>query len=179
MTQDTKTATTVLKKLTLAGAAGALALTTVLPVAAAHADHRRWKRGHDVVVLHKPIGKQHRKYKRHHHRSNDGDLLAAGVIGFAVGALIADQASRQPPVVYVQPRPTYVQRQPLPAYGGNPYQGGYGEPKVITYNDGYGGTYEPWTPEWRAWCDANYRSFNANTGTYRGYDGLDHFCVVK
>ena len=38
---------------------------------------------------------------------------------------------------------------------------------------------EPWTPGWEEWCTNRYRSFNINTGTYRGYDGLDHFCVPK
>ena len=40
-------------------------------------------------------------------------------------------------------------------------------------------THEPWTPEWQSWCASNYRSFNPRTGTFRGYDGRDHFCVVK
>lgn len=27
------------------------------------------------------------------------------------------------------------------------------------------------------WCDDNYRSYNASTDTYRGYDGYDHRCI--
>nr|WP_255561389.1 BA14K family protein [Pseudohoeflea sp. DP4N28-3] len=42
-----------------------------------------------------------------------------------------------------------------------------------------GGRYEPWSPSWYRYCDNKYRSFNPNTGTYRGYDGRDHFCVVN
>jgi len=37
----------------------------------------------------------------------------------------------------------------------------------------------PWSPGWYRYCDKKYRSFNASTGTYRGYDGRDHFCVVN
>lgn len=35
---------------------------------------------------------------------------------------------------------------------------------------------EPWSKEWFGWCVKRYRSFNPETGTYRGYDGADHFC---
>lgn len=38
---------------------------------------------------------------------------------------------------------------------------------------------QPWSPSWYRYCDRKYRSFNANTGTYRGYDGQDHFCVAN
>ncbi|TDH34350.1 BA14K family protein [Pseudohoeflea suaedae] len=40
----------------------------------------------------------------------------------------------------------------------------------------YGGGLEPWSPGWYRYCEDKYRSFNARTGTYRGYDGRDHFC---
>jgi hypothetical protein len=40
------------------------------------------------------------------------------------------------------------------------------------------GTIEPWTAEWRAYCSQRYQSFNARTGTYRGYDSQDHFCTA-
>ena len=39
-----------------------------------------------------------------------------------------------------------------------------------------GGGLEPWSPGWYRYCEDKYRSFNARTGTYRGYDGRDHFC---
>jgi hypothetical protein len=29
---------------------------------------------------------------------------------------------------------------------------------------------------WYEYCSSKYRSFNANTGTYTGYDGLTHYC---
>lgn len=40
------------------------------------------------------------------------------------------------------------------------------------------GSLQPWTRAWYNYCDNKYRSFNPRTGTYRGYDGQDHFCVV-
>jgi len=138
-----------------------------LPIATAEAGHRGWNK----------------------HRGNSGDALAAGIIGFAIGAIIADQA--RPRTVYVEPQPIYVQPQPIyvqpqPVYREpvrQPYRApaanDYNEPRVIRYDDSVGGSYEPWSPEWAQWCGNRYRSFNRNTGTFRGYDGLNHFCVVK
>ena len=168
----------------------ALALTTsflataALPVAQAEArDGRHW-RNHDA----RPVYRER--------RGNNGDALAAGVIGFAIGALIADQASRprtvyverepiyeRPERIYVQPEPVY--RQPLADYQRprevyrEPVRNDYDEPRVIRYDDTVNASYEPWTQEWANWCSNKYRSFNVNTGTYRGYDSKDHFCVVQ
>ncbi|MGB7334784.1 MAG: BA14K family protein [Salaquimonas sp.] len=169
-------------------------LTSALPIAQAEAGQRHWKndyRGQGVVRHHQP-----RHYKKQRRSSSSSDALAAGIIGFAIGAIIADQSSRnrtvyveQPPVyvqpqsVYVQPQPVY--RQPLPDYNqprdlyNAPVVNDYDQPQVIRYEDTVGASYEPWTPAWAEWCDNKYRSFNRNTGTFRGYDGLDHFCVVK
>ena len=33
-----------------------------------------------------------------------------------------------------------------------------------------------YTAEWVARCQARYRSFDASTGTYLGYDGQRHYC---
>ena len=38
---------------------------------------------------------------------------------------------------------------------------------------------EPWSPEWFRYCGDRYGSFNPDTGTYLGYDGLNHFCVAN
>lgn len=176
MTLSLKTISTKAIALTLATS---FAATTALPVATAEAGHKKhWKKHHHVHV---------HKHKKRKHRNN-GDALAAGVIGFAIGAIIADQASRnrQPDVIYVKPRPQpqpiytqpYVERRQL----GNVYSGGSAYdhgPNVIRYEDEVSASYEPWTPAWAEWCDNRYRSFNINTGTFRGYDGKDHFCVVK
>lgn len=50
-------------------------------------------------------------------------------------------------------------------------------PRVITYNET--STLEPWSPGWKNFCGRKYRSFNSKSGTYLGYDGNRHFCVVK
>lgn len=34
----------------------------------------------------------------------------------------------------------------------------------------------PWTPEWLDYCANKFRSFDAKTGYYTGFDGLKHFC---
>jgi len=35
---------------------------------------------------------------------------------------------------------------------------------------------EPWTPEWYAYCEDKYRSFDSNTGYYLAYSGNYRFC---
>lgn len=83
--------------------------------------------------------------------------------------------------VYRQP---YSQYQPQPDYR-QPRHHNSG-PKVVTYDDtvgsgdgGFGASYEPWTQAWYDYCSDKYRSFDPQTGTYKGYDGLRHFCVVR
>ena len=161
-----KTVFQPVRKAAITGLAAAFLATTLMPVATAEAGHKKhWKKHHGHHVVYVKKHKKHRRYYR-------DDALAAGIVGLAVGAIIADQAVRyrQPDVVYVQPQPSYVAPQPVyraPA------------PHVITYDNAVRATYEPWSPEWYNWCRANFRSFNPSKRTYRGYDGLDHFCVVK
>jgi hypothetical protein len=99
---------------------------------------------------------------RRHHHHHGGDALAAGIFGFAAGALITSLA--QPRYVYdpyyYQPAPVYAQPpvysyQPAPVYNTHP---------------------APWTPEWYAYCDNRYISFDSRTGYFYGYDGEYHFC---
>lgn len=35
---------------------------------------------------------------------------------------------------------------------------------------------QPWSAQWLAYCQTRYRTFNASTGTFIGYDGMQHFC---
>jgi hypothetical protein len=35
---------------------------------------------------------------------------------------------------------------------------------------------QPWTAEWYDYCNAKYKSFDAKSGYYTGYDGQQHFC---
>ncbi|KXF76743.1 hypothetical protein ATN84_11965 [Paramesorhizobium deserti] len=103
----------------------------------------------------------------HRHRNDHRDAWAAGAVGLAAGALIGSALS-QPR--YVEPGPVIYQPAPPAYYPPAPR-------RVVTYQR-YGG-YEPWSREWYRYCSDRYRSFNPQTGTYRGYDGADHFCTAN
>ena len=57
-------------------------------------------------------------------------------------------------------------------------QPGYYPPAPYQGYASYGGA-EPWTQAWYEYCTQRFRSFNAESGTYMGYDGKRHFCVAK
>ena len=78
--------------------------------------------------------------------SSSGGFLG-GVIGGVVGGAIIDIF--RPPVVVYQPPVVVVQPRQGPV---------------------------AWTPDWFDYCQATYKSFDARSGYYRGYDGQDHFC---
>ena len=103
-------------------------------------------------------------WQRHHRydRSSD-DAVAVGIIGLAAGALIGGALASQPR--YYEPEPTYIIREPRPARVRRYYRDDY-----------YPATFEPWSSEWYSYCSDRYRSFNPRTGTFLGYDGLQHFC---
>lgn len=94
------------------------------------------------------------------YRDRTGDLIGAGVLGLAVGALAAGAATSYEPEYYepVRPRRYYVER-----------------PRVIYAQRGI----EPWTRAWFRYCENRYRSFDARTGTFTGYDGQTHFCTAN
>jgi BA14K-like protein. len=85
-----------------------------------------------------------------HHRHHD-DAVALGVLGLAAGALIGGAIANSPG--YVETRPAY-------------------RPQRV-------GSLEPWTQGWYDYCSQRYRSFDPRSGTFRGYDGRDHFCVAN
>lgn len=80
-------------------------------------------------------------------RDNDHDNgVAAGIAGLATGAII----------------------------GGLLSQGGsYGAP--VTSAPPAGG-YAPFSAGYVSYCSSKFRSFDARTGTFLGYDGRRHFC---
>lgn len=88
---------------------------------------------------------------RHHH----GDALAAGIFGFAAGAILSSALA---PRYYYQPAPVYA--APPVIYGTTP---AYYAP-------------EPWTSDWYSYCSSRYRSFDPQTGYFLGYDGNYRFC---
>ena len=131
-----------------------------VPLATANAGD--WFYDEDGVIVERHI-------VRRHHRNDDA--LAAGIIGLAAGAIIIGALNQRPAPVY-RPRPVYQQPiydtypdAPLPPR----------QTRVIRYSD----QVEPWTRDWVRYCSNRYRSFNATTGTYRGYDGRNHFCTVN
>jgi hypothetical protein len=94
--------------------------------------------------------------RRHHH--HHGGAAVAGLFGFAAGAILGSALSQ--PRYYYYREPVYVAPPPV-VYGPAPVYRAYAE---------------PWTPEWYAYCDARYRSFDPGTGYFRGYDNQYHFC---
>lgn len=108
------------------------------------------------------------RWHRARHGSN-GDLLAAGIVGLAVGALAAGAigAGREEPV-YVNP---YRHPRPQPD---RDYV--IDEPVDVVVDDLDEPSYEPWSRAWFRYCSERYRSFDPETGTYVGYDGRERFC---
>ncbi len=179
------------RKLTAATATATIALGAIIPAVTAEAGSRH---GSSITINHggghmrsghRRGHRSHRQKRRGHHGGHDaGALIAAGIFGLAVGAIIADNSRRRHVTThnYVQPRYSsrtpQVYRQPLPEInpGYDGYQGSTisDQPQVLTYQNSV--SPEPWTREWYAYCNSKYRSFNSQTGTFLGYDGRNHFC---
>ncbi len=109
-----------------------------------------------------------------------------------------------PPLPVIQVPRTYYPTVRRGAYLPSPFLGGYvhpyparaykkakrirpvyrksnAAPKVIKFNSAYNksGAYAPWSAGWKSYCRAKFKSFNAKSGTYMGYDGRRHFCVAR
>ena len=98
----------------------------------------------------------HHAFRHHgfHHHDHDGFNGGAALFGFAAGAVLGSALSR----------PCYNCGYSSYGYAPAPV---YAAPVVV---------YQPWTPTWFSYCRGKYRSFNAGTGYYLGYDGGYHFC---
>ncbi|MDZ7822725.1 MAG: BA14K family protein [Ahrensia sp.] len=167
-------------------AALAVASTAILPMTtSAQAGERGYngynRDGQRIIRCHpddprcQPV--RHRESGRVISRNDAAGIAVLGIIGGAIiGSAIANQNRNQydHQPQYVRPRPA-----PQPRYGHNEFppapERGYVAPRVVTY----GGSLEPWSRGWYNYCEDRYRSFNPQKGTYRGYDGRDHFCVAK
>lgn len=123
------------------------------------------------------------RYGRGHHqrpiiveRDNTGDLIAAGILGLAAGALAAGIVS-QPQRPQYQPQPVYREpayRNPQTYPRPSPDRGYYPPaPTRASYS------LEPWSAAWYDYCRNRYRSFDARSGTFTGYDGIKRFCVAN
>ncbi len=169
-----------LKSTIAAIAVGATALVPMATPAAAHdrSFHHAHGHGHGAQVVCRhyddhcfPAVRHHkRKHVQGHVRRhrNNSDVAGAAILGIIGGALIGSAiANSNNQRRYVAPGPVIRNNQFPPAPQG--YR------KVVTHS----GSLEPWTRGWYQYCDAKYRSFNPEKGTYRGYDGRDHFCVAR
>lgn len=162
---------------TLAKTFGITLLTAVTALApltsVANAGDRQWNRQHyqqrqDMSRLYNYREYSERRQERKNYiyrhggnrnyvyreRRHNNDAIALGIIGLGAAAIIGGviaNSHNNPRVIYQQPSAPH----------------------------NAGGGYQPWSQSWMRYCSNKYRSFNASTGTYRGYDGRDHFCVVK
>lgn len=102
-----------------------------------HGGNRDWRRHGNRYYGNRYYGGRYYGGRGYYYNDNNwGGAAAAGIIGLAAGAMIANSMN--------QPR---------------------------YYNGGYGGDYY-------SYCSSRYRSFNPRTGTYTGYDGYQHRCVM-
>ncbi|SIQ25989.1 BA14K-like protein [Rhizobium sp. RU20A] len=120
--------------------------------------------------------------RRHHH--DRGDAIALGALGLATGVIVGGALANQQPRGRVYIDPPYDDYQPAPVYRerrvyretyDSDYSPVYRQPRPV---QAYGGAYQPWTPSWYRYCAQRYRSFNPDTGTFRGYDGRNYFCTA-
>jgi hypothetical protein len=154
-----------IKTLVLSAAVAATTLTATAGVVEARDRNRDgyWREG-DPYEYRKP--RRHnrdrdRDYGRNHGRNHGRDAVIGGALGLATGVIIGGALANQERRVYVEPD-YYPEPEPRVIYR---------QPVVVP-------TYEPWTQSWYNYCSQRYRSFNPNTGTFVGYDGLEHFCTA-
>ena len=114
-------------------------------------------------------GVHRRVERRTARRGYYGAAVAAGAIG--AGAYYTGYGSEQYPGGYGV------------GYGSEQYSGGYGlgygsEEHHAGYGSGqyYDSAGEESTADSTNWCADHFRSYNAATGTYLGYDGINHSC---
>lgn len=138
----------------------AVAAASLSPVASAVAEP--WRAPHS----------RDRWDHRHHGDggSRAGVAIGAGILGLAVGALIANSAN---PADVDGGR--YDDRRDPDYFPGAPVR----RPHVVRYGEDYEGGLQPWSRAWFRYCEDRYRTFDADTGTFRGTDGRDHFCVAS
>ena len=139
----------------------AVAASVLAPLASASADE--WRHGRDRW--------DHRHYRHDGGGNNVGVAIGAGVVGLAVGALIANSAN---PADVDDRR--YEDRRYI---DGDDYdRDAPRRPHVVTYGDNEAVGVEPWSRAWFRYCSERYRTFDSETGTFRGNDGRDHFCTA-
>ena len=162
------------KKSTAVAIASALTLTGLGTTTTAHAHDAGWSHTHRNHQMKRQLNRHlHRniivEQHTHHHHSTDAQKVGGVLLGILGTAIVVDALTK----ANNAPQPAY----PTQVYKSHPtpYPPAPSEPYVVYHTQ----CLEPWRDGWRAWCHENYKTFNEHTGTYRGYDGLDHFCVPK
>ncbi|WP_175868978.1 BA14K family protein [Bartonella gabonensis] len=132
-------------------------------------DHRRQELSKQHIES-KTYNYVERNKTTHHHihtnpgaLDNSGDVLVLGVLGLAAGALLSKVFKKTE-----KPQNQMVYQQ-IPQ-------------KQVIYETQSTAIYQPLqqqsSHDWLQYCKKKYRSFNPKTGTFRGHDGLDHFCYA-
>ncbi|MFP1632323.1 BA14K family protein [Zhengella sp. ZM62] len=132
------------------------------------------------VERHERHGEMRRHDRRHRpdrvvrrsHRNRDAAIVA-GIAGLAIGAMIADSYTRSRAVPYDDRYDDFAPARDPGYYPPAPAR----NPDVV-YAPRQAGGAEPWSREWYRYCENRYRSFDAGSGTFMGYDGKRHFCVA-
>ncbi|WP_310619048.1 BA14K family protein [Flexibacterium corallicola] len=111
-----------------------------------------------VTQVTKVNKKHHHKHRKHRRNGiSPAGAAAIGILGVATGALLASNAQAR-----------YYQPAPPPAYTPQPVA-------VVAPPPVYQ-QLQPWSSQWYSYCASKYRSFNASTGTYTTYSGVQKFC---
>ncbi|WP_455473814.1 BA14K family protein [Bartonella sp. B30(2025)] len=142
-----------------------------------HIRRERHQVHHEEKTHHYTHTEHHKHVHNHHYvdRGDSGETIAAGLLGLAAGALLGNVLKKPeaPQVVYqIVPQPERkIVYQAVP------------QTQVIYQaqpSAGYQTVQQPspshWS--WLQYCKSKYRSFNEKTGTFKGYDGKEHFCYA-
>ncbi len=138
---------TTLTALIAAALVGLTVLTLAAPAEAGRGGYGRGYSGGRYVQ-----NNYYRGGYGHYHHNDGWNAVGAGLLGFGVGAIVGSALTPREVVVAPPPPPPPTYYTPAT----------YGPPA--------------WTPDWYSYCYSRYRSFNPNTGTFVGYDGVVRFC---
>jgi hypothetical protein len=113
--------------------------------------------------------------------TDEGALIAAGIIGLAAVAIIAGAQRRSEPA-YVEPQPHHRRKFDRDFFPDQPSARLIQRPRHVEYREQpvyrQQVAIEPWTHAWFAYCQDTYRTFDPRRGTFMGHDGQRHFCVA-